>query len=356
MKKIAALLLAALMLCCLLGCSNGATSPAETSAPAETTTDAPAGTTETSGESAEAASSDYHEATAKIMIIGKNSTDPFTNWLLTAAQKTIDADYPNVSYITTSLENDPSQIVTLLDQAALDDYDGVLIQKGSNSINSDAWYQSATEEGLKITAINAYANDGVSSASYADDAGMARTIAEYMAEKLPENAQVVFFKGPDGNQAAMDRVSAFRTYLFDARPDVKILAEDFVEGWTKENPLALMEDWIQNFDTIDGIISVNDTMALAGIDAMKNAGYDISTVYSCGVDGLADGCLSIQNGELTASVLQNADVMSEEGVRLLLEMINGNIDHDEYIVDGVLITSENVQEMIDMHRANGIIK
>ena len=266
------------------------------------------------------------------------------------------AEYPNVSYITTSLENDPSQIVTLLDQAALDGYDGVLMQKGSNSINSDAWYQSATEQGLKITAINAYANDGVSSASYADDTGMARTIAEYMVEKLPENAQVVFFKGPDGNQAAMDRVVAYRTYLFEARPDVKILAEDFVEGWTKENALALMEDWIQNFDTIDGVISVNDTMALAGLDALKNAGYDISNVYSCGIDGLADGCLSIQNGELTASVLQNADVMSEEGVRLLMEMINGNIDHDEYIVDGVLITADNVEEMIDMHRANGIIK
>ena len=48
--------------------------------------------------------------------------------------------------------------------------------------------------------------------------------------------------------------------------------------------------------------------------------------------------------------------MSEEGVRLLMEMINGNIDHDEYIVDGVLITADNVEEMIDMHRANGIIK
>ena len=101
---------------------------------------------------------------------------------------------------------------------------------------------------------------------------------------------------------------------------------------------------------------MNDTMALAGLDALKNAGYDISNVYSCGIDGLADGCLSIQNGELTASVLQNADVMSEEGVRLLMEMINGNIDHDEYIVDGVLITADNVEEMIDMHRANGIIK
>lgn len=356
MKKITALLLAVLMLIGLLGCSNGTASSQETASAAESKTEEAAPAAENDGAAGETASSDYHEATAKIMIIGKNSTDPFTNWLLTAAQKTIDAEYPNVSYITTSLENDPSQIVTLLDQAALDGYDGVLIQKGSNSINSDAWYQSATEQGLKITAINAYANDGVSSASYADDTGMARTIAEYMVEKLPENAQVVFFKGPDGNQAAMDRVVAYRTYLFEARPDVKILAEDFVEGWTKENALALMEDWIQNFDTIDGVISVNDTMALAGLDALKNAGYDISNVYSCGIDGLADGCLSIQNGELTASVLQNADVMSEEGVRLLMEMINGNIDHDEYIVDGVLITADNVEEMIDMHRANGIIK
>lgn len=94
--------------------------------------------------------------------------------------------------------------------------------------------EARQSRGLKITAINAYANDGVSSASYADDTGMARTIAEYMVEKLPENAQVVFFKGPDGNQAAMDRVVAYRTYLFEARPDVKILAEDFVEAGQKK--------------------------------------------------------------------------------------------------------------------------
>ena len=91
------------------------------------------------------------------------------------------------------------------------------------------------------------------------------------------------------------------------------------------------------------------------IERFPFAGQSSKVLFG-GIDGLADGCLSIQNGELTASVLQNADVMSEEGVRLLMEMINGNIDHDEYIVDGVLITADNVEEMIDMHRANGIIK
>ena len=91
------------------------------------------------------------------------------------------------------------------------------------------------------------------------------------------------------------------------------------------------------------------------IERFPFAGQPSKALFG-GIDGLADGCLSIQNGELTASVLQNADVMSEEGVRLLMEMINGNIDHDEYIVDGVLITADNVEEMIDMHRANGIIK
>ena len=48
--------------------------------------------------------------------------------------------------------------------------------------------------------------------------------------------------------------------------------------------------------------------------------------------------------------------MSEEGVRLLMQMINGDIEHEAYIVDGVMITPDNVAEMIQMHRDNGIIK
>ncbi len=344
MKRILALVLAVLLGLALAACSEAGQADTSADAPA----DAPAAQPEKAA--------DYHDVKAKIMIIGKNSTDPFTNWLLTAAEKVIQEGYPNVEYVVTNLNDDPSNIVTLLDQCILDGYDGVLIQKGSNSINSDEWYQNATAEGLKISAINAVAKDGAASCSYADDYGMAQMMAEYMAQALPENAQVVFFKGPDGNQAAMDRVDAYQEHLFEVRPDVTVIAENFVEGWKKENAITLMEDWCQRYDTIDGIISVNDTMALAGLDVMKNAGRDISGVYSCGIDGLADGCLSIEAGELTASILQNADVMSEEGVRLLMQMINGDIEHEAYIVDGVMITPDNVAEMIQMHRDNGIIK
>jgi len=346
MKRILALILAAFFCLSLCACSREGDIDSTADAPAQAPADAPEGPKE----------EDYHNVKAKIMIIGKNSTDPFTNWLLTAAEKVIKEDYPNVEYVVTNLNDDPSNIVTLLDQCVLDGYDGVLIQKGSNSINSDEWYQNAAAEGLKITAINAIAKDGVASCSYADDYGMAQMMAEHMAGLLPENAKVVFFKGPDGNQAAMDRVDAYQEHLFKARPDITIIAENFVEGWKKENAITLMEDWCQKYDEIDGIISVNDTMALAGLDVMKNAGRDISSVYSCGIDGLADGCLSIEAGGLTASILQNADVMSEEGVRLLMQMINGDMNHASYIVDGVLITPDNVSEMIRMHRDNGIIK
>lgn len=351
MKRMLATMLAGAMLLGAAGCSGGGASSSEGAGSGSSGSGA--GSSAAAGSQKQA---DYHDVTAKIMIIGKNATDPFTNWLLTAAQNVVDEDYPNVEYVVTNLEDDPSNITTLLDQCILDEYDGVLIQKGSNSINSDAWYQAASAEGLKICAINAYANDGVASASYADDYGMAQMMAEYMAEILPENANVVFLKGPDGNQAAMDRVDAYEEHLFQSRPDLNLLAENFVEGWKKEEAINLMDDWCQRFPEIDAIISVNDSMALGALDAMKNAGRDISNVYSCGIDGLADGCLSIQAGDMTASILQNADVMAEEGIRLLMQMINGDIDHEEYIVDGVLITSENVDEMVQMHKDNGIIK
>ena len=160
MKRMLATMLAGAMLLGAAGCSGGGASSSEGAGSGSSGSGA--GSSAAAGSQKQA---DYHDVTAKIMIIGKNATDPFTNWLLTAAQNVVDEDYPNVEYVVTNLEDDPSNITTLLDQCILDEYDGVLIQKGSNSINSDAWYQAASAEGLKICAINAYANDGVASAS-----------------------------------------------------------------------------------------------------------------------------------------------------------------------------------------------
>lgn len=299
---------------------------------------------------------DIYSTKAKIMVVGRSMTDAWCSWMVNMAKQELETNYPNVEFTVNDLGNDPANIVPVLDQCVLDGYDGILIQKTARSVNSDAWYQAAAAEGLKICGINAPLEDGVSSSSYALDFDLGKTAAENAAKALPQNAKVVFFKGPDGNQAAMDRVDAYEEFLFSKRPDIEILASDYQELWKKEIAIQQMEDWCQLFPTIDGIVSVNDGFALGALDVMKNDGRDIGNLFSCGIDGLADGCLSIEAGELTTSVLQDADEMARGGLELLMKMITGEIDHDIYELTGTLITSDNVDRFIQMHKDNGIIK
>ena len=117
-----------------------------------------------------------------------------------------------------------------------------------------------------------------------------------------------------------------------------------------------MEDWCQRFPEIDAVISVNDGMALGGIEALKAAGRDVANMEIYGIDGLADGCLSIEAGELKMTVLQDAQVMGYNGVDLAMKMAMGEMKEATIMeVTPELINADNVDEFLEMHRENGII-
>ena len=75
-----------------------------------------------------------------------------------------------------------------------------------------------------------------------------------------------------------------------------------------------------------------------------------------GVDGLADACLSIQDGELTATCVQNAYAQAEASLDIASRVLKGEIDHETNLVDGELIDSSNVAEWIEVHTKNGQIQ
>ena len=100
---------------------------------------------------------------------------------------------------------------------------------------------------------------------------------------------------------------------------------------------------------------MNDAMALGCIEAAKSVGREKEMTYY-GVDGLADACLSIQDGELTATCVQNAYAQAEASLDIASRVLKGEIDHETNLVDGELIDSSNVAEWIEVHTKNGQIQ
>ena len=117
-----------------------------------------------------------------------------------------------------------------------------------------------------------------------------------------------------------------------------------------------MEGWMQAYDDIDAVISMNDAMAIGAYEAAKDAGKADDMLFY-GVDGLADAAVSIAEGGLTATALQDAQVMAEEGARIVHEVLTGeNTEGYEKVqIPVTLITSENVDEFIERYTANGML-
>lgn len=105
---------------------------------------------------------------------------------------------------------------------------------------------------------------------------------------------------------------------------------------------------MNKYDDIGAIFSFHDVGAMACVQALKAEGR-LEGVYVYGVDGNTDAMESIQNEELTGTVLQQQRAMAEEAIKDVYTVVNGGtIDHEWYReLDTVLITSENLSEYID---------
>ena len=102
---------------------------------------------------------------------------------------------------------------------------------------------------------------------------------------------------------------------------------------------------------------MNDNMAAGAIEAVKdNAKYKNMQAY--GVDGTAEACLLIKEGKMTSTGLQSAIDLAKMNTEAMHDVLTGKkkVTDINDNVPAPLITSDNVDEYIQMYKDNGQIK
>jgi len=212
---------------------------------------------------------------------------------------------------------------------------------------------TAMDKGVKVITVNNRINDNDRAAAVdADPVDQAAKNAKLALEQVPQNGKVVVLMGPAGNMHSDKRREGWEKEFFAKRPDVKILDEQ-IANWNKDEAMRLMEDWIQTHGEIDAIISMNDNMCVGALEAAKAAGK--TNILSYGVDGTAEACLAIKNGEMTSTTLQSAYELAEKAVKLTYDVMTGKVERDTIMVDCPLITKDNADEFIEIHKKAGNI-
>ncbi|NLK34511.1 MAG: sugar ABC transporter substrate-binding protein [Gracilibacteraceae bacterium] len=331
MKKwLVAFLVVSLMASILAGCSQPA--PAATEAPEE---------------------SETGEKVYRVAYIARAQADSFAAWLANAVKEEA-AKYDNIKLdVFDGQANDDTEN-GLIENAITNKYDCIMIQP-NNGEAQRPYAEKAVAAGIVTITTNARISgiEGASSVD-ADPYAQAAVNAVLALEQVPKDAKVVVLNGPPGNFHADARRESWQKEFFDKRPDVTIVGEE-IANWNKDEAMNYMETWVQANDRIDAIISMNDNMAAGALEVIKD-NPKFKDILSYGVDGTAEACLLIESGAMTATSLQSAyDLATKllDTANKLLTGVEKQIDTD---IDCPLITKDNVQQYIEMHKRAGAIK
>jgi ribose transport system substrate-binding protein len=129
-----------------------------------------------------------------------------------------------------------------------------------------------------------------------DDYKVGRATAEALMKALGGKGNVVIIEGVKGSISNQDRTRGL-TDVTKEYPNVKLLATQ-AGNFQRLNALQVMENLMQSFPQIDGVMAANDAMAIGAIEALDAANRKSIVV---GINGTKEAVDVVKAGKLLAS-------------------------------------------------------
>lgn len=214
-----------------------------------------------------------------------------------------------------------------------------LVQKGAeviiiNPTDSDAVgnaIQVANDNKIPVVTVDRNSNKGqVASHIASDNAAGGKMAAEFILEKLGEKGNIVEIQGLPGTSAARDRGKGFHEGI-KGKDGVKVVASQPAD-FDRQKGLSVMENIIQANPDFKAVFCHNDEMALGAVKALS--GKKVTIV---GFDGNEDAVKAVENGELTATVAQQPDLMGSISVENAVKIAKNESVEKEIPVELKLI-------------------
>lgn len=208
-------------------------------------------------------------------------------------------------------EDDAYRQDNLVD-AAIASNAAVIILDNAGADASVSAVRRATKAGIAVFLIDReIETTGIAKAQIISDNDQgARLVAAEFVRDLNGRGEYAELLGKESDTNAQIRTKGFHAVL-DRYPNLKLVSAQSA-NWSQAEAFQKTETMLEAHGNIAGIIAGNDTMALGAAAALKSAGK--SNVVITGFDGSPDAIDAIERGELRATALQPAVLISQLAV------------------------------------------
>ena len=337
-KLVSFLLVTVFLLSLVAGCTAPAAAPAAPAASEATATEAAA---EATAEATTEAAADA--GSAEPIKIGV--TMLFDDRWLTSMREAMQAYGEAQEGVEVTFVDSKEDVAVQLGQVENFITQGIdaIVVVAANTDAVDPMTQAAVDAGIPLVYVNRKPGNLPEGTAFVGsdsiDAGIFQM--EWIADKLGGKGNVVILNGNLAQEAAQMRTEGVKQVAAKF-PDIKITKEQS-GNWSRDEGLAIMENWLATGDQIDAVASNNDEMAIGALAAIDAAGK-LGQIIVGGVDASADALAEMDAGRLNVTVFQNAVGQGEGGIQKAIDMARGKDVEQITWIPYELVTPENYKD------------
>ncbi|MGP9607528.1 substrate-binding domain-containing protein [Glutamicibacter sp. AOP38-B1-38] len=239
-------------------------------------------------------------------------------------------------------QNDSASQANQLATAATDGSAGVIIN-AVDTETAEAGLAPVVAAELPIVAVDRSVGETeVASFVASDNVAGGEQAAKALAESLDGKGKIIILEGVPGASATNERGEGFTKGL-EEFAGIEVVSSQ-TANFDRAEALDVVTNLMQSNPDADGVLAMNDEMALGAIQALGNkAGKDVKVV---GFDGTEDGFKAVEAGTLVATIAQNPAELGKQSVQILAKAMKNETVEESVQVAVDTVDTENVAEYI----------
>jgi len=277
--------------------------------------------------------------TVKIGFITKFPVDFYDIMVDSAKEWDANEDGAEVLYAQGKSGTDDEGVIAAIQSFVTQQVDAIVVTPTSPNVQDDL--QKAVDAGIVVILVDNDIPDwdGKTSVVATDNKAGGVLAGEWLAENLPEGAQIAVLQGVLGNPSLDDRVTGMKEALGDA---AEVVAETPTDC-DQTKGLDAAQDILTANPDIDGIYAACGPPLLGALEAVDAAGLT-GKLITVGFDASPDELAAIAAGTESGSVAQFPDKMGSMGVQAAFDAVNGDDVPPSIDTGTEMVTKDNVAD------------
>ncbi len=275
----------------------------------------------------------------KIAFIVKSLQSPFFLSMMEGAEQ-CDRDFDEISVdiLAPQTPYNIDEQIQLVEQSITNKVDAIVITP-CDSMGIVPAIKKANAANIPVITSNTKSAGGtILSFVGVENYDVGHSLAVALCEKLNGAGNVLLMEGRAGNSTSEERVAGAKDG-FAEFPGITLI--DSQPGdWERAKGMTVMENWLQTYDDIDGVLTLTNDMGLGALEALRAAGRDDIISITFDIDEYV--AEAIQNGEIYATGNQNEKSQAYIAIASALFHLKGYAVDTNQILPIKVITKENL--------------